>query len=351
MKTRILAFPGTSDLRINRGLSIAVLLTLALSGSAAMAQTAGSSNPTGSEPALAPDDSGYRQIAQPFFKKFCIGCHGPDLQEGEFRVDENLPNDFLNLTTKGHWGEVVNVLNSHEMPPEDENQPTSREVSKVVDWITEQMVRAELVRRDTTIVLRRLNRAEYRNTIRDLVGIEFDTAGFPQDPSSGGFDNNGRALTISPLHLELYYKAARQILDEAFVEGPQPPAIKWRFEIEVGDGDSSRVEYDGQRLIVHGAKNPVENGFKVIHHSSWDKNPSMRDFALKHGGDYIIRVRAGGRVPTRRQVVESAKGFLDHRMNEQMQKNSKGEKWHRERSSATQSTSKPTACTSTARPA
>jgi hypothetical protein len=81
---------------------------------------------------------------------------------------------------------------------------------------------------------------------------------------------------------------------------------------------------------VHGAKNPVENGFKVIHHNRWDKNPSMRDFALKHGGDYIIRVRAAGRVPTRRQVIESAKGFLDHRMNEQMQKNPKGEKWHRE---------------------
>jgi mono/diheme cytochrome c family protein len=166
MKTRNLAFPGTSDSRISRWLSMAVLLTLALRGSAALAQTAGSANPSAvSEPTLAPDDSGYSQIAQPFFKKFCIGCHGPDLQEGEFRVDENLPNDFLNLTTKSHWGEVVNVLNSHEMPPEDEKQPTSREVSKVVDWITEQMVRAELVRRDTTIVLRRLNRAEYRNTI------------------------------------------------------------------------------------------------------------------------------------------------------------------------------------------
>lgn len=282
------------------------------------------------EPTFVPDDAGYRRTAEPFFKKYCIACHGPDLQEGEFRVDQNLPNDFLNLTTKGHWGEVVNVLNSHEMPPEDEKQPSSREVSDVVDWITQQMVRAELVRRDTTIVLRRLNRAEYRNTIRDLAGIDFDVSGFPQDPPSGGFDNNGRALTISPLHLELYYKAAREVFDQALVEGPQPPAIKWRFEIEVGDGDSSRVAYDGQRLIVHGAKNPVENGFKVIHHNSWDKAPSMRDFALKHAGEYIIRVRAAGRVPTRKQVVESALGFLEHRRKEQMQKNPKGEQWLRE---------------------
>ena len=73
-------------------------------------------------------------------------------------------------------------LNSHEMPPEDEPQPQPEEVAKVVDWITQQLVHAELYRRDSAIVLRRLNRAEYRNTIRDLIGIEFDAAGFPQDP-------------------------------------------------------------------------------------------------------------------------------------------------------------------------
>lgn len=275
-----------------------------------------------------PDEAGYRELVQPFFSRFCTGCHGPDLQEGDFRLDQ-IGNDFLDLSTRGHWSEVVNVLNSHEMPPEGEKQPDSGEVARVVDWITQQMVKAELIRRDTRIVLRRLNRAEYRNTIRDLVGIDFDTSGFPQDPPAGGFDNNGKSLTLSPLHLELYYQAARDIFDQALVEGPQPPAIKWRFQIEVGDGDSSRVEYDGQRLIVHGAKNPVENGFKVIHHHSWDRNPSMRDFKLAHAGEYIIRVRAAGRVPSRQQVVESAKRFLEDRMRRQMEKNPNGEQWLR----------------------
>lgn len=322
MKTRTAVFRIGTCCRATRislcarFLTAAVLL-LALPVQPAEAQPESDSGRT----TMKPDDEGYRRTAEPFFRQFCIGCHGPDLQEGEFRVDDDLKNDFLNLTTKGHWGEVVNVLNSHEMPPEGEKQPSSREVSRVVDWITEQMVRAELVRRDTQIVLRRLNRAEYKNTIRDLVGVDFDTSGFPQDPPAGGFDNNGRALTLSPLHLELYYKAARKIFDQALIEGPQPPAIKWRFNIEVGDGDSSRVEYDGQRVIVHGARNPVENGFKVIHHNSWDKSPSMRDFKLAHAGEYIIRVRAAGRVPSRKDVVASARVYLERRIADLRQKN------------------------------
>ena len=70
-------------------------------------------------------------------------------------------------------------------------------------------------------------------------------------------------MTVSPLHLELYFSAARKVLDQALVEGDQPPSLKWRFEPDSGDSDSNRVVYDGQRAIVNGGKNRVENGFKV----------------------------------------------------------------------------------------
>ncbi len=281
-------------------------------------------------PALAADVTGFRDIATPFLKKHCARCHGSTKKEGEFHIEQQLKNDFLDPGAKEKWGEVVNVLNSHEMPPDKEPQPKPDEVARVVDWITGQMARAEVVRRDGQIVLRRLNRDEYRNTIRDLVGIDFDVSSFPQEPTAGGFDNNGRALTMSPMHTELYLDAARKILDRALVEGDQPPAIKWRFEPEVGDGDHSRVKYDGQNAIVHGAKNRVEGNFKVMHHDSWDRHLNARDFKMKHEGDYVIRIRAGGKVPTREQVVESARKFLDHRFDEQMKNNPKGERWHRE---------------------
>ncbi|MCA9144124.1 MAG: DUF1592 domain-containing protein [Planctomycetales bacterium] len=280
---------------------------------------------------LRADDAGYRQTALPFFKQHCLSCHGPDDQQADLRVDQHLPNDFLDLVTKGKWGEVVNVLNSHEMPPEDEPQPKPEEVAKVVDWITQQMVNAELHRRDSAIVVRRMNRAEYRNTIRDLIGINFDAAGFPQDPPTGGFDNNGGALTVSPMHLELYFNAARKILDQALVEGEQPPSLKWRFEPDSGDSDSNRVVYDGQRVIVNGGKSRVEGDFKVMHHESWDRNLNARDFALPHEGDYVIRIRAGGKVPTRDAVVKTADKYLLERMQRELEKNPDRERWERPR--------------------
>lgn len=281
-------------------------------------------------PTLTPDAAGFQKVIAPFVKSHCERCHGATKQEGNFRVDQHLKNEFLDPATKAKWGEVVNVLNSHEMPPEGEPQPKPDEVAKVVDWITEQMVQAELVRRDGQIVLRRLNRDEYRNTIRDLVGIDFDMSSFPLDPPAGGFDNNGKALTMSPLLTELYLDTARKILDRALVEGDQPPAIKWRFEIDSGDNDSNRKIYDKQNVIVNGGNNPVKEGFKVLHHDNWDKHLNARGYALKHEGDYVIRIRAAGFVPTREAVVESARKALQNRFDKQMKENPKGERYHRE---------------------
>ncbi len=276
------------------------------------------------------DQAGFDKIVAPFVKTHCVRCHGPAKQQGTFRVDKHLKNEFVDPASKEKWGEVVNVLNSHEMPPEGEPQPKPDEVAKVVDWIIDQMVRAELIRRDGQIVLRRLNRDEYRNTIRDLIGIDFDVAPFPLDPASGGFDNNGKALTMSPLLTELYLDAARKILDRVLVEGDQPPAIKWRFEIDSGDNDSNRKIYDKQNVIVNGGNNPVKDGFKVLHHDNWDKHLNARGYALKHEGDYIIRIRAAGKVPKREEVVESARKALQNRFDNQMKENPKGEKYHRE---------------------
>lgn len=281
-------------------------------------------------PTLPPDDVGYADIAAPFLKQHCLKCHGPETQEGEFRVDAHLPNAFMNPAAKEKWSEVVNVLNSHEMPPEDERQPSPADTAKVVDWITSQLTRAELARRDSAIILRRLNRAEYANTIRDLIGVEFEPEEFPEDSPAGGFDNNGNALTLSPLHVELYFKAARAILDEALVEGEQPPALKWRIQPESGHSDSNRVTYDGQRIIVNSGKNRAEDGFIVMHHESWDRNINFRDFVFPHEGEYNIRIRAGGKVPTRDEIVASGEPILKDRFDRQMKENPRGEKYHQE---------------------
>ncbi len=271
--------------------------------------------------------SGYEKAVVPFFRQYCLKCHRQGVDDNEFRVDASLINDFADPVSKARWEEIVNVLNGHQMPPEGEPKPRTEEVAEVVDWITGQIVNAELARRDSKIVLRRLNRDEYQNTIRDLIGLDFDVSGFPQDPPAGGFDNNGGALTISPLHMELYLQAAREILDQALVETAKPPVLKWRIEPDSGDSDRNRVSYDGQRIIVNGGKNPVEKGFKVIHHSNWDKKLNARDFRMPYAGPYRIRIRAAGRVPARSEVVASAGKALQDRMEQQNRKNPKGAPW------------------------
>ena len=279
------------------------------------------------EPKFVPDDAGFQKTVAPFLKQHCERCHGAKKAEGNLRTDQHLITNFTDATAKDKWGEVLNALNSHEMPPEGEPQPDAKSLAAVTDWIAQQRLRAELIRRDGQVVIRRLNREEYRNTIRDLTGVDFDPSGFPQDPPAGGFDNNGQALTMSPLQTELYLDAARKILDRALVEGDRPATIRWRFQPESGNNDSNRVRYDGQNLIVNGGNNPVEGDFKVLHHDNWDKHLNAREFRVPRDGEYVVRVCAAGKIPDRNAVVESARAALEHRRKEQDAKNPNGKRW------------------------
>ena len=201
------------------------------------------------------------------------------------------------------------------MPPEDEPQPDPKEAGVFADWVLKELTRAEISKKSNRVVLRRLNRAEYVSTIRDLLDIDFDPEFFPEDPPSAGFDNIGSALTLSPLHLELYYDAARQIIDDAIVSGDQPPMIKWRFEPEISTKgpDRTRVERGKNRVLLNMGKNEEVDGFTVIRSTSWDRTVGFRDFKFEHPGEYRIRFRAASRVPSREAVVKKATELLTER--------------------------------------
>lgn len=284
------------------------------------------------EPVVPTDAAGYQKLVAPFLKTYCQECHAGDKPEGDFSVESTwLSYRFAEASTRNQWREVVNVLNSHEMPPEGERQPQPTEVAAIVDWITQQAVQAELTLREQQVVLRRLNRAEYHNTIRDLIGIDFDISGFPQDPPAGGFDNNGSALTMSPLHIELYLNAAQQILDRALVEGDRPTTIRWRFDPKAGPADRTRVRLNERNnALVNGNNNQQEGDWVVVHHNQWDKGVGARDFRVPTAGMYTIRIQAAGRTPSREQVIASAEAMLAHRRDEQDAKNPKGKKWTQE---------------------
>jgi len=282
--------------------------------------------------ALVPDEEGFNEIVRPFIQKHCVECHGPDEQKGKLRLD-TLPNDFGDPRSAELWGEVVNTVNSHEMPPEEEPQPHPEAAGKFADWLAAELGRAELAKRGSRVVLRRMNRSEYNHTIRDLVGVDFQPAeGFPEDPAAGGFDNIGEALNLSPLQIELYYDAARKILDRALVEAPEPPPVlKWRFDPEEDKpgGDRTRIERDKQRIIVNKGINDIEGDHIVMRHDAWNRNLNIRDFRLPHEGDYIIRFRAASRVPGRAAVVASAASMLAVRKAERDAEKPENEIHHR----------------------
>lgn len=283
---------------------------------------------TADDAAYRPDAAGFREIAVPFMEQHCIACHGPDDVNAGLRVDELTADDFASPLTAAHWGEILNAVNSHQMPPDDQSQPDPEDAGEFADWVLSQLSAGERAQRVTAFVLRRLNREEYNNTIRDLVGVDFRPADdFPEDGAAGGFDNNGSALTVSPLHLELYYHAATDIFERAIYEGEQPPSLTWRFDPEQNtEGlDRHRVERDGNRVLLNPGNNQIEGDWTVVHHEGWDTGVGFRDFALPYEGEYIVRFRAAGRVPTREEVIESTREIFIHREEEEAGRTLRGD--------------------------
>ena len=172
---------------------------------------------------------GFNTVVQPFVQMHCIRCHGSEEQEGDFRLDK-LGRDFDSPLTAELWAEVIGRINAGEMPPEDEPQPTVRELEVVVDWIGARIKegkRARMAKR-SSVVFYRLSREEYSNTVYDLLGVHYDAAAPGRrtpDPQWHGFERIGSQLSLSPSHVEKYLKSARTILDEAYPQSRPPRRI------------------------------------------------------------------------------------------------------------------------------
>ena len=177
-----------------------------------------------------------------FFTRHCLACHGPEQPEGDLQLD-SLAMDYTSPGNLAHWEEIMNRINSGDMPPRSKPRPPATEIARVAEWIAGQLREAEAVRQSSAsepISFRKLTREEYANTIRDLLGVEFDVkspTGLPEDPDWKGFERIGQMLTLSPAHVEKYLAAAETVLDEAlsFRPEPQREIIRWTpFELRYG---------------------------------------------------------------------------------------------------------------------
>lgn len=156
----------------------------------------------------------------PVLKAYCITCHGGKKPKGDLAFDV-LADEAAALKQKDLWQRVSANIRSGDMPPSGRKKPSPEQVEKLTRWIDIAVSGVDCTKqRDPgRVTIRRLNKAEYRNTIRDLMGVDFKpTEEFPSDDVGYGFDNIGDVLTLSPLLMERYMAAAEQIVELAFAD-------------------------------------------------------------------------------------------------------------------------------------
>lgn len=163
---------------------------------------------------------GYDEI-KPILKKYCYDCHSNEKDKGDlnfeaFKVEKDI------LVHLQQWFSVIDQVETGTMPPEKKTlRPSETEVIQLASWIRKTIDEFdyESVRDPGRYTLRRLNKAEYNNTIRDLTGVDLNPARYFSGDGSGGegFDNNAEGMTMLPLMVEKYFKAARDISRHADV--------------------------------------------------------------------------------------------------------------------------------------
>ena len=155
-----------------------------------------------------------------FLDQHCISCHGPKKAKRDLRIDE-LSRDFQSGADGHLWAEIVDRINSGEMPPEDEPRPTLKEIGLVIDELDGKIRegRAARMAARPPVAHYRLSRKEYQNTIYDLLGVRYDPAKpgeLNADPLWHGYERIGSQLSLSPSHVERYYQAAETVVARAF---------------------------------------------------------------------------------------------------------------------------------------
>lgn len=171
--------------------------------------------------------------ARSFLESYCNECHNAEKLKGEIRLDD-LPFEMKDIPTAERWQKVLNVLNSGEMPPEDKKQPTGSQKAAFLEELSGAMVQARRMLNDTggIITMRRLNRREYQNTLREILGIRVNVRDLPSD-NGGGFDTAGKSLFLSSDQFQQYLAIGRKALDSVFDAGASPPVRKVRIEAEI----------------------------------------------------------------------------------------------------------------------
>ncbi len=218
-------------------------------------------------------DYEWEEEVLPQLEYYCFDCHGDGANKGGVSLDQYESVEDLR-SDRELWLKVEKSLKLSLMPPIDEEQLQGNEEEKLLEWINEAVFPVDGENLDPgPSLIRRLNVAEYENTINDLLGIDVSLHHIlPQDDTGYGYDNISEVLTISPTHLDKYFKTAEIALDKAFSKRYYPSRKKVNFSNQNGG-----VEVDSNRRYIF-----PKNG-QILTRYTFPKT-----------GEYEIRIQASG---------------------------------------------------------
>ena len=181
-----------------------------------------------------PTPAAFTAATKEMFDDTCSECHNPTDLSGGFDVNVYRSVETL-ATDRDRWESILAKLKSNEMPPDDAViQPSDEQIKTLVKLLENEFERADAAMKPDPgrVTARRLNRAEYTNTIRDLLAVDFRAdRNFPTDDSGEGFDNIGDVLTVSPVLMEKYLAAAGRIAERAIATGTLPKPIEVEYSL------------------------------------------------------------------------------------------------------------------------
>ena len=230
-----------------------------------------------------------------FLKKHCIRCHGLEKEKGDLRIDM-LSRDFKLGADTHHWAEMIEQVNSGEMPPKKEKQPSQQEMASFVTSLDSRIKegRAARMAARPAVAHYRLSRKEYQNTVYDLLGVRYDPAKpgeLNEDTLWHGFERIGSELSLSPSHVDRYYRAAELVLDRALptTAGEARKLRKTAVELHYGDGKAQQAALDR-----FGIKRPLRYLLFPGTVQNALSNNWFGKTGPEHSGLYKVRLQASG---------------------------------------------------------
>jgi len=239
----------------------------------------------------------FEQDVKPVLARSCYACHNPGLRNADLDLTR-FETEAAVLGDAKTWEKVVEKTRTRQMPAQPFPPLADAELELVTRWIEAAFARqdAQAPPDPGRVTARRLNRSEYDNTVRDLLGVALRPAlDFPQDDTGYGFDNNGDVLSLSPALMERYVTAAERVARRALFgpDAPRPGLVRL-------DSTRARVEPSPEVPAAYD-----ESGLTL-------RNAVHATHRFPVTGEYVVRAILGGERPAASEPVEVG-FFLDDR--------------------------------------